>query len=231
MYYVIYQTTNTINGKKYIGKHVTETLNDDYLGSGKALRRAITKYGRESFKKDILHVFDNEEEMNAKENELVDDVVISSEEYYNIAIGGQGGAIVLVPGHPLYEEVCRKISQAQRARSSEMSAITTQKHRERAVGMYGKKQSQKQKDAVRAAQLGRKRTDEEIQRQRESILKTLHSEGYVHPNKGRIRSEEEKQKMSLRTKSQPKKECEHCGGSFDVRNYARYHGDRCKNKI
>ena len=39
----IYLTTNNINGMKYIGKHYGE-LDDPYLGSGKILKRAITKY-------------------------------------------------------------------------------------------------------------------------------------------------------------------------------------------
>ncbi len=41
MYYVIYKTTNLVNGKFYIGKHQTNDLNDGYIGSGKILRLAI----------------------------------------------------------------------------------------------------------------------------------------------------------------------------------------------
>ena len=37
MYHFVYETTNLINGKKYIGKHSTDDLNDGYLGSGKAI--------------------------------------------------------------------------------------------------------------------------------------------------------------------------------------------------
>ena len=40
MVYYIYITTNLINGKRYIGKHHGE-LNDDYLGSGTLLKKAI----------------------------------------------------------------------------------------------------------------------------------------------------------------------------------------------
>ena len=50
MYHTIYVTTNKINGKKYIGKHQTSDLNDNYLGSGILLKQAIKKYGKKKFR-------------------------------------------------------------------------------------------------------------------------------------------------------------------------------------
>ena len=59
----IYLTINTINDMKYIGKHYGE-LDDSYLGSGKILKRAIDKYGKENFTKSILYISSNNEENN-----------------------------------------------------------------------------------------------------------------------------------------------------------------------
>ena len=39
-HYLIYQITNLVNGKIYIGKHETINIEDDYFGSGKYLKRA-----------------------------------------------------------------------------------------------------------------------------------------------------------------------------------------------
>lgn len=86
-FFTIYKITNNINGKYYIGKHQTRNLNDTYMGSGKGLKRAIQKYGIENFTKEILFIFSNEQEMNDKEKELV----IISEETYNMTAGGHGG--------------------------------------------------------------------------------------------------------------------------------------------
>lgn len=90
-FHTIYKTTNLVNGKIYIGKHQTDNLDDNYLGSGKYLSRAIAKYGRENFKKEILFIFDNEIEMNAKEKEIVSEAFISSSSNYNARVGGEGG--------------------------------------------------------------------------------------------------------------------------------------------
>lgn len=54
MYHIVYLTTNLVNNKIYIGVHSTYDLNDDYLGSGFALKKAINKYGKEKFKREIL---------------------------------------------------------------------------------------------------------------------------------------------------------------------------------
>jgi hypothetical protein len=89
--YTIYMITNQINGKIYIGKHQTKDLNDGYMGSGKHLKRAFKKYGMDNFKKEILFLFDNEADMNAKELELVTPEFVKEHTNYNICPGGQGG--------------------------------------------------------------------------------------------------------------------------------------------
>jgi len=91
MFYTIYKITNIINGKIYIGKHQTADLNDGYMGSGKYIKRAIDKYGIENFEKEILFIFDNEEEMNNKEKEIVTEEFVKDITTYNICHGGKGG--------------------------------------------------------------------------------------------------------------------------------------------
>lgn len=91
MKYTIYQITNTLNGKIYIGKHQTKNINDGYFGSGVALRNAVKKYGKEHFVKEILFVFDSEKEMNAKERELITEEFVNRADTYNLGVGGEGG--------------------------------------------------------------------------------------------------------------------------------------------
>lgn len=91
MFYTIYQITNLLDGKIYIGKHQTKRLDDGYMGSGKVLRHAIKKYGVQNFKKEILHVFATEAEMNTKEAELVNEEFVVRKDTYNICFGGHGG--------------------------------------------------------------------------------------------------------------------------------------------
>ena len=88
MFYTIYKTTNIINGKFYIGKHQTKDLNDGYVGSGKLLKRAIEKYGKDNFHTEILHICESEQQMNTLEKILV---VPDKETNYNLCDGGKGG--------------------------------------------------------------------------------------------------------------------------------------------
>lgn len=94
LYFLIYKITNVINGKIYVGKHVTNNLNDDYLGSGNCIKKAVRKYGKHNFVKQILFQFDNEQDMNAKEAEIVNEDFVSRSDTYNLALGGKGGDFV-----------------------------------------------------------------------------------------------------------------------------------------
>lgn len=59
-----------IYGKIYVGVHKTRNINDGYMGSGKILKRALEKYGRENFTKEILETFESPEAMYSREKEV-----------------------------------------------------------------------------------------------------------------------------------------------------------------
>lgn len=91
MKYYLYQITNLVNAKIYVGVHKTKNLDDGYMGSGKVISAAILKHGAENFKKDILEHFDTSEAMYAKEKEIVTDEFLLREDTYNLRRGGTGG--------------------------------------------------------------------------------------------------------------------------------------------
>jgi len=89
-YNMVYKTINIKNNKEYIGVHSSNTEQDNYLGSGKTLVKAIKKYGRENFKRVTLFLFDTKEECYEKEKELVNEEYIERDDTYNIKPGGYG---------------------------------------------------------------------------------------------------------------------------------------------
>ena len=92
MKWYCYKTTNTLNGYYYLGKYGSENPEtDSYLGSGTAFRRALKKYGREVFVKEILAEFETEDEAYAFERNLISENDLKSNQCYNIVPGGRGG--------------------------------------------------------------------------------------------------------------------------------------------
>ena len=93
---IIYKTLNTVNGKIYVGQ---DSKNDpNYLGSGKKIILAINKYGKDSFKKEILeHI-----PLSGGQTMLDDREIFWINELnstcrytgYNITGGGQNGYVM-----------------------------------------------------------------------------------------------------------------------------------------
>jgi GIY-YIG catalytic domain len=89
--YILYKTTNKVNGKFYIGVHQTNDINDGYIGSGTLLKAAIVKYGIENFHREVLQIFKSKKDAYQKEKELVTEELVKSKDCYNVKEGGRGG--------------------------------------------------------------------------------------------------------------------------------------------
>jgi predicted nucleic acid-binding Zn finger protein len=91
LYHIVYLTTNKVNLKMYVGIHQTYILNDNYLGSGLLLNKAIKKYGKENFERKILFYCFSRKEANEIESRIVDTNFILRKDTYNIKMGGENG--------------------------------------------------------------------------------------------------------------------------------------------
>lgn len=93
MNHYVYEITNLVNGKKYIGKRSCkcDINNDPYMGSGVLIKKAITKYGKENFEKIIIKVCDSEEDAYSYEKCYINaKQAYKDPQYYNIGSGGLG---------------------------------------------------------------------------------------------------------------------------------------------
>lgn len=88
MHFLVYQITNNLNGKIYVGVHQTTNPNDGYMGSGTLIKQAIKRHGASNFTKTILYDFSSLQEMNDKEIELVTPEFVQNPQTYNMVPGG-----------------------------------------------------------------------------------------------------------------------------------------------
>lgn len=201
MIHSVYKTINLINQNYYIGKHSSENPNDDYLGSGKALHIAIKKYGIENFKKEVLFLFENEEEAYKKEKEIIKELDgVRDQTCYNLCYGGigfwQGSTHTLESrekissgnkGKIRTNEAKQKYSEARKG-----TVVSEETKKKLSDINKGKKHSEetKAKLVANSGMRGKKHTQEA----REKISKA--HKGKPSIRKGIECSEETKQKMS-----------------------------------
>lgn len=173
MKYTIYQITNTLNGKIYIGKHQTETINDGYYGSGVALKNAIKKHGKENFTKKILFVFDSEEEMSRKERELVTEEFVRRVDTYNLGVGGEGGPHFKGKKHGSYMKEINSSEEQRKKISEGLKRAFNDGH---TVWNKGKTQTEEHNRKTSAARKGKKHSPETIEKIKAARKKQVFSE-------------------------------------------------------
>ncbi len=130
----IYKTTCDVNGKYYIGMHSTNKMDDGYLGSGKRLWSSIKYHGKENFTKEILEYCENRDELRIKEEEIVDEVLLTDNLCMNLKKGGQGGLVdenhrdKLVEGARLYQKKKWEDKEYRKKMSTHSSNIMKRTH-------------------------------------------------------------------------------------------------------
>lgn len=172
-YGFIYITTNLINGKKYIGKKLfIKGRWNTYLGSGTYLKKAIKKYGKDNFVKEIVAIAYSKEELDKLEIEFINiHNAVESKDYYNITYGGDLG----FTGLQHSDETKTKMSIRQKGENHPS---------------YGKHPTEETRNKLRIA--GTNRTQSEITRQKISEAQNG-EKGNMY---GKHHSEETKIKMS-----------------------------------
>jgi hypothetical protein len=90
-YHIIYKTTCLITKKYYIGMHSTDNLEDGYMGSGKALRYSLKRYGKENHKVEILEMVESRELLAEREKSIVTLSKVRNGKCMNLKVGGIGG--------------------------------------------------------------------------------------------------------------------------------------------
>jgi group I intron endonuclease len=234
---IIYKITNLINGKIYVGKQLSANGRyKNYLGSGKILKQAIIKYGKENFKKEILQEcvlkaewLDAEkfwiEKLNSRDRSVG----------YNLAVGGDGGKTVEVPWNkglklgPLSEEQKKKQSDTLKKR------YLTQPHPSLGKIPWNKNKVGAQQGWNKGLKLGPMPEEQRTAHSEAMKGKNKYPKSETHKEKlskallGRKLPEETKQKMkkhSSKGRPQKKIQCPHCGKIGGTTMY-RWHFDNC----
>ena len=166
---IIYLVTNLINNKKYVGM---DSLNCPYyLGSGIYIKKAIKKYGRENFKKEILQVCETKEELLEFEKYWINFFdAVSDKNFYNIREGGQGGDIRYLLDDDKIEQWKKNISNGQKGKRKGIPLSESNKkgiseglkifYENNIPPNMGRNQSEETKKKIRDALIGREFSDE-----------------------------------------------------------------------
>lgn len=117
-YGYIYKTTSLIDGRIYIGQRKGE-FDQNYKGSGLHIKRAFKKFGKYSFKLEVVCWLPTPEQLDEFEKFLIAKYreIIGRENLFNIFDGGVEGR---VDGQPfrlranVSEEARRKMSEARK---------------------------------------------------------------------------------------------------------------------
>ena len=207
MYGYVYKTTDTSNGKIYIGQHKSDVFDPKYNGSGKIIQR-IKKKRPQDLTTEVIEWCVTRSKLNEREKYWIS--IFDSQNIevgYNIAMGGEGG-VLSKDGH-LSEEHRKKLSIAHFGRKH--SDETKNKISESNKGRHWSDESKQKLSEYHKGKKLKPHSEETKQKIRASLTGRHHSEEskikMSESCKGRKMSEETKQKIRKTMKDRKRKMC------------------------
>jgi len=197
--YIVYEITNLVNQKIYIGVHKQYSGFGPfefygYLGSSESLDNDIKKYDKKNFSRMTLFVYDSPEEASDKEEELVNAEFVARNDTYNIAIGGRG--YLKSPRHINVKDENGKIFRVHVEDPRYVSGELKQAN----IGV------------IRSKEYG-------------AYMTERNNKYWSNPN-NKAKASKTQQKIIL---SVPPVTCEYCLKEMNQMNYKKWHGVKCKD--
>ena len=127
---IVYLITSQVNNKQYVGQSKYD--NPEYFGSGSLIKKAIKKYGKNNFTKEILCKCDSRDELNEMEIYFIDILNTLYPNGYNF---DNGGYLSCGSKHPAVGD---KISKTKNGVKSKLRNKTYEE-------IYGEEEAIKQK--------------------------------------------------------------------------------------
>lgn len=116
-YGYVYVITNLINNKKYLGVKEKPEFDETYYGSGKVIKNAVSKYGKENFSVVVYKWCQSKEELYSEEKRLsILWNVVKDKNWYNCMVGGHGGNTKVNYTKEQKMEFGKKISDSKKNR-------------------------------------------------------------------------------------------------------------------
>lgn len=151
MFYTVYKTTHLVTGQYYIGRHVTDDLEDRYFGSGSSPMLKDKK----NLSKEIVEVFDCSELMVAKEIELIQ-IHIDDPLCVNMVIGDPTYGGVIKHSQSSKD----KISKGVRTYNENNADAVKERHKRTSEVLTGRKFSEEHKKNLSLVRKGVPKSDE-----------------------------------------------------------------------
>lgn len=188
-----YKVTNLLDGKFYYGIHSTNKLDDRYFAGGSLIKRAINKYGKENFQKEILIDFPTRSELSDYERSIVTIDLINDSMCYNLVVGGDQ----FLPGG-YSDERNKKVSESKKGNQHFLG----KHHNDETKSYMSILMSEKYSDG-KHPMIGVKRSEEYCNKMSE-IQKNIAKYGEDNPNFGSTRTDETCDNISKGNLGKPK---------------------------
>lgn len=235
MYFIIYKTTH-INGKYYVGRHITKDLNDTYFGSGKWIRSIKDK---STLSKEILLYCENEDQLKAEEKiyiaQHIDDPLnmnynnnscgfASGDLNYNRTLEGRERCRERVLGvkNPMYGK-----THTEAAKKTISEKLTGELN-----PFFQKTHSDKTKSYMSEIKMGKSLSEIHIEHIINARKKQYKEKGLPKNFnfRGKKHDESSKKLLSEKALQRTNVKCVYCGKETKPHTAKRWHGENCKYK-